>query len=118
MNGSVVDASVAVKWPVDEIHSDKAFALARSWARSGIQPVAPYLMPVEAASALYRRVVRRGVSLEAATWLLDGLSNAGIELREPAGVHSKAIELADRLRQGPVYVAHYLLLRHGRDEVI
>jgi predicted nucleic acid-binding protein len=69
----VVDASLAVKWLVREIHSDKAYALAHSWAREGVSPMVPYLMPVEVANALYKRVIRKEVSLQEATSLLDAL---------------------------------------------
>ena len=111
MNGSVViDASLAVKWLVSEVHTKRAFALAHAWARAGIQPVAPYLMPVEVANALYRRALRGDMSVVAATTLLDGLLNAGIELREPRGLHRRAIELAAQLRQEAAYDAHYLSL--------
>jgi len=111
MNGSVViDASLAVKWLVNEVHTERALSLARTWARAGIQPVAPYLMPVEVANALYRRALRGDISVVAATTLLDGLLNAGIELREPRGLHRRAIELADQLHQEAAYDAHYLSL--------
>lgn len=111
MNGSVVvDASLAVKWLVNEVYTDRAFALARSWAKAGIQPVAPYLMPVEVANALYRRALRGDISIAAATTLLDGLLNAGIELREPRGLHRRAIEVAAQLHQEAAYDAHYLSL--------
>lgn len=54
MNGQVVvDARLAVKWLLNEVHTEKAIALARSWTRSGVQPVSPYLMPVEVANALH-----------------------------------------------------------------
>ena len=106
----VVDASLATKWLVNEVHTDKAFALARSWARSGIQPMAPYLMPVEVANALHRRVTSGQVSLGVATRLLESPVDSGIELREPVGLHHKAVKLASRLRQGAVYDAHYLAL--------
>ena len=106
----VVDASLAVKWLVPEVHSDKAYTLARSWAAEGTQPIAPYLMPVEVANALHRRVVRREVTVAAATGLLESLLASGIELREPARLHSRALELADRLGQNAAYDAHYLAL--------
>ncbi len=74
MNGFVaIDASVAVKWLVNEVYTDKAFELARSWAYSGIQPVAPYLMPVEVANVLYRRLLRTEISLTDSMLLIDGL---------------------------------------------
>ena len=104
----VVDASLAVKWLVREVHSDKAYALARSWAREEVYPMAPYLMPVEVANALYKRVKCEEISLAEATSLLDGLLSTRIELREPAGVHVKAMELAAELKQDAVYDAHYL----------
>jgi predicted nucleic acid-binding protein len=106
----VVDASLAVKWLVSEVHSDKAYGLARSWAQAEMQPVAPYLMPVEVANALHRRVLRKEITLDAATRLVEGLLASGIELREPQRIHSMALGLADRLRQDAVYDAHYLAL--------
>lgn len=116
MNGLVVvDASVTVKWLVSEIHSENALALARSWAQAGAQPVAPYLMPVEVANALHRRVVRKEVTVEAAVQLLEGLLASGIELREPPRIHSRALELAEHLQQGAAYDAHYLALAETLD---
>ena len=111
MNGRVVvDASVAVKWLVNEIYSEQALALARSWARSNIQPTAPYLMPIEVANALYRRVLRGELSAQAAAMLIDGLLDSGMDLREPIGLHTRAIEIAAQLGQDAVYDAHYLSL--------
>jgi predicted nucleic acid-binding protein len=111
----VVDASLAVKWLVHEVHSDKAYALARSWAREEVYPMAPYLMPVEVANALYKRVKREEISLAEATSLLDGLLSTRIELREPAGVHVKAMELTAELKQDAVYDEHYLALTEARN---
>ena len=111
----VVDASVTVKWLVNEVHSENAHALARSWAQAGTQPVAPYLMPVEVANALHRRVVRKEVSVEAAVHLLEGLLASGIEFREPPRIHSRALELAEQLQQGAAYDAHYLALAETLD---
>jgi len=111
MNGLVVvDASLAVKWLLPEVHSDKAYTLARSWAADGTQPIAPYLMPVEVANALHRRVVRNEVTAETATRLLENLLASGIELREPSRLHSRALVLASQLRQDAAYDAHYLAL--------
>jgi len=72
--------------------------------------MAPYLMPVEVANALYKRVMRQEISLQEAAALLDGLLSTRIELHEPAGVHIKAMELAAELKQDAVYDAHYLAL--------
>jgi predicted nucleic acid-binding protein len=67
-------------------------------------------MPVEVANALHRRVVRNELTLETATRLLENLLATGIELQEPPQLHSRAMELASRLRQDAVYDAHYLAL--------
>jgi predicted nucleic acid-binding protein len=76
----VVDAGLAVKWLVREVHSDEAYTLARSWAQEDVYPMAPYLMPVEVANALYRRVIRQEISLKEATSLLNALFSTGQEL--------------------------------------
>ena len=106
----VVDASLAVKWLVSEVHSDKAFALAHTWASRATQPVAPHLMPVEVANALHRRVLRQEATRETAIRLMESLLASGIELRETRDLHRRALVLAGRLRQNAVYDAHYLAL--------
>jgi predicted nucleic acid-binding protein len=116
VNGQVVvDASLAAKWLVNEAHSEKALTLALSWARGGVQPVAPYLMPVEVANALYRRVVRAQMTLDVAIRLLDALVESGIQLREPSGLHRRSVELAAQLHQNAAYDSHYLALAEQLD---
>ena len=111
MNGfAVVDASLATKWLLDEDNSDRAHALARMWADDGTLPVAPYLLPVEVANVLHRRVVRGDLSLEVAVSLIETLLASGVELRETQQIHVRALELADELGQGAVYDSHYLAL--------
>ena len=59
MNGSVVvDASLAVKWLIEEDDSDKAHAVLQSWVAQDITRMAPHFMPFEVANALHRRVLR------------------------------------------------------------
>ena len=111
MNGPVVvDASLAVKWLVKEEYSDQAIDLARFWESEGSKPAAPYLMPVEVANALHRRVVRSELTVAAATRLLEYLVASGIELQETPYLHGRAMELAAQLRQGAVYDSRYLAL--------
>lgn len=106
----VVDASLVVKWLVREPDSGAARSLARTWARDGITPAAPYLMPVEVSNALHRRVVRGELTVAAAARLLETLLASGIELLEPLRLHSRALELAGRLGQAAAYDSHYLAL--------
>ncbi len=106
----VVDASLAFKWLVSEENSDRAQSISRSWANDGIQTVAPYLMPVEVANALHRRVARGELTVSDAVRLLEYLLASGIELRDEPGLNARALQLASRLQQGAVYDAHYLAL--------
>ena len=111
MNGIVVvDASLAFKWLVSEENSDLAQSISRSWAKNSIQAAAPYLMPVEVANALHRRVVRGELTVEDAVRLLEYLLASGIELRDEPDLHTRALQVASRLHQGAVYDAHYLAL--------
>ena len=111
MNGIVVvDASLAFKWLVSEENSDLAQSISRSWANNGIQVVAPYLMPVEVANALRRRVVRGELTLDDAVQLLEYLLASGIELRDEPNLHARALQVQVDLNQGAVYDAHYLAL--------
>ena len=116
MNGVViVDASLAVKWLVREEHSDEARAISRSWANQGVRTAAPYLMPVEVANALHRRVFRGELAADDAARLLENLLASGIELREHPGIHVTALEVASELAQGAVYDSHYLALAQKLD---
>lgn len=67
-------------------------------------------MPFEAANALYRRVVRGELTIEAAADLMNSLLGSRLELHETPDLHRRALELAGQLGQGAVYDAHYLAL--------
>ena len=59
VNGSVVvDASLAVKWLVEEDDSDKAHTALQARVAQDITRIARHLMPFEVANALHRRVLR------------------------------------------------------------
>ena len=105
-----MDASLVVKWLVEEEDSRTAVALADSWYSSGMQPVAPPLMAIEVANALYRRVVRGELGVANAARLLENLLASGVELRDTPGLLSRTLELSLHLRQGAVYDSHYLAL--------
>ncbi len=106
----VVDASLAFKWLVKEIHTDEANDLGRWWNNQGTRIAAPYLMPVEVTNALHRRVARGELTLEAATQRVQSLLSSGLELHQPSQLYGRALELASQLGQGAAYDAHYLAL--------
>ncbi|MDE2816500.1 MAG: type II toxin-antitoxin system VapC family toxin [Chloroflexota bacterium] len=106
----VVDASLAFKWLVREIHTVEANALGRLWNIQGTQIAAPYLMPVEVTNALHQKVRRGELTVEAAKQRLESLLSSGLELHQPPGLYGKALELASRLGQSAAYDVHYLAL--------
>ena len=111
MNGSVVvDASLAVKWLVEEDDSDKAHAALQSWVAQDITPISPHLMPCEVANALHRRVLRGELNIGDSIRMIARLLESRLELHQPPGLHVRALQLASQLKRGAAYDPHYLAL--------
>ena len=111
MSGSVVvDASLAVKWLVEEHDSDKAHTALESWIAQDVTRIAPHLLPFEVANALHRRVLRGELSVDNSVRMMARLLQSQLELHQPPGLHVRALQLASQLRQNAVYDAHYLAL--------
>jgi predicted nucleic acid-binding protein len=106
----VVDASFAAMWAVPEPFSDRALALADDWARNTTGLLAPCLLVPEVTNALYKRVVRRELTLLEAQRALDIVLGFSIEIREEPGVPHRAMEWASRLGQPAAYDMQYLAL--------
>lgn len=109
----VVDASVGVKWVVDEAGSDLATALI-----PGRLLVIPALFWVEAANVLATKARRGELSAEAAADAWRDLALAPLETvpLEPAALEP-ALGLALDLRH-PVYDCCYLALARARRTVL
>ena len=101
----VVDASVAVKWVVPEALSDNADRL----LASGEELVAPDLLPVEAANALWKKTTRKELAPREADQALALLFASGLVLQPTGPLLARAMALAHRLRH-PVYDCVYLAL--------
>lgn len=111
MNGSVVvDASLVVKWLVEEDDSDKAHAVLQSWVTRDVSRIAPHLLAFEVANALHRRVLRGELSVDESTRMIARLLESRLEFHQPPGLHVRALRLASQLNQNAVYDAHYLAL--------
>ena len=111
MNGSVVvDASLAVKWLVEEDDSDKAHAALHSWVAQGIARIAPHLMPFEVANALHRRVLRGELTVDDSIRMIARLLESRLALHQPPDLHVRALQLASQLNQNAAYDAHCLAL--------
>ena len=106
-----VDASVAVKWVLNEERSDRARALYQAALRAGESIVAPPLLPLEVTNILRQRMrAKDGLSLMEAARQLDDFLTFPIDFRNPVGLNYWAFVLADALDLPATYDAHYLAL--------
>jgi predicted nucleic acid-binding protein len=106
-----VDASVAIKWLLNEERSDRAVALYGATANANQPIVAPPLLPLEITNILRQRMrTQDGISLTRATEHLAAFLALPIEFHNPAGLHHEALVLADALDLPATYDAHYLAL--------
>lgn len=102
MESAVIDASVAIKWTIEEENSPEALALA---SRSSL--IAPYLLLTECANILWRKVRFGQVTArDALEWHSD-LSHAPIEYLSDHVLLPRALALAFALDH-PVYDCLYL----------
>jgi predicted nucleic acid-binding protein len=101
----VVDASIAVKWVIPEVLSDHADRV-----RDGAEDVlAPDLLLVEVANALWKKTTAREISGREADAAFDLVRRSGIDLRGTGPLLPRAMDLARRLGH-PVYDCVYLAL--------
>ncbi|MDE0060553.1 MAG: type II toxin-antitoxin system VapC family toxin [Defluviicoccus sp.] len=104
--GYVVDASVVVKWLVDEVHSTEAAEL----LNGGSTFVAPALVFAEAANALWAMHRRGHVGVDDLTEAVETLRTAPISLPvSMLQLTPASARLADDLDH-PVYDCFYLAL--------
>ena len=106
----VVDASLTVKWLVEEEDSDKAHAVLQSWVAQDVTRLAPNLMPFEVAHALHRRVLCGELNVGDSSRMIARLLESRLELHQTPSLHVRALQLASQLKQGAAYDAHYLAL--------
>ena len=111
----VVDASVAVKWLVEEIYSRQADNLLAAWDQDNTRIAGPHLLPVEVSNALYKRVRQHQIALDTAVQLEAEFLGSDIELIQSASLHLLAIRLASALDQPATYDSHYLALAESLD---
>lgn len=102
MEALVIDASIAVKWVVEEEGTGAALGL-----RSGFRFLAPELMIAECANILWKKVKRGELVPGEARMASQLLERAGIEFVSMQGTLVQATELAVSLSH-PAYDCIYL----------
>lgn len=103
----VVDASVIVKWFVEEEHSDKALSLRDSYVAGELRIAAPELMPFEVLNALYYKGLFSESDLKEISEALEAYS---FELYPLRGEYmQKTVEVAFK-NDITIYDASYVAL--------
>lgn len=94
----VIDASVAIKWYLDEPLADAALRLAVAEP----DPIAPDLIVAEVGNALWRRRRQGDISAAQVTAAASALPHAFSELVAAAELISDALRIAEQLDH-PIY---------------
>lgn len=102
-SGWIVDASVAVKWVVEEEFSDAARLLA------GEALYAPDLLYIECANILWKKAMKGDLTPSEAARALSELRTSPVKIIVSAPVLERALAMAEVLRH-PVYDCVYLAL--------
>jgi predicted nucleic acid-binding protein len=101
----VVDASVAVKWFIPEIHS----AVSLRFLDPRIDLFAPDMIRAEIGNALWKRMRRRELTSAEAIQILESLETIGLDIRSSFVLLPSALALANALDR-TVYDSVYLAL--------
>lgn len=113
----VVDASLALKWVLNEPDSDRALALLNEWNVHGVVLLAPSLLSFEVSNALYKNFRRNKLTFDQATRTIDEVLSLGIvlEFSETSALGKRALELANQYSLPAAYDAHYLAMAERED---
>ena len=106
----VTDASLLVKLLIIEQFSDQAERLVKFWAATGIRMAAPDFIHAEVASAVYKKMSARIISLDRAMELMSEFYRMDINFHQSSRLHRRAMDLALELGQRMPYDSHYLAL--------
>ena len=111
-NVVVVDASIALKWTINETDSSTALALLSNWTDKEIEVHAPSLLVYEVTNALYRRVRRCEIPFEDARRGLTEIIFKVVEFDFPEDpdFNIRAMELGQQFGLPAAYDSHYLAL--------
>ena len=106
----VVDASVAVKWFVPEIHAGRAASL----LGGRFQLLAPDLLLAEAANTIWKKAARGELSEAEARQLVTAICETPIEMTPSRDIVAPAYEIAIRFGR-TVYDSLYVALAVARE---
>jgi predicted nucleic acid-binding protein len=116
-NVVIVDASIAIKWTLNETDSSTALALLASWTDRGIDVHAPALLAYEVTNALYRRVRKGVIPFDDARRGLTEIIFKVVEFDFPEDpvTNIRAMELGQQFGLPAAYDSHYLALAERKE---
>ena len=114
MSKLVLDANVALRFVLNEEHSDKARKLIDEYRRGIHELLAPNYFPVEVANALTRAERRRAIPPGQASVLLDDIMAHCPALHDALPLLARATDLSSRSRAS-IYDCLYLTLAEDCD---
>jgi predicted nucleic acid-binding protein len=108
----VVDASLALKWVLDEPDSIAAVQLLNSWTNQATKVIAPALLTYEIANTLHRQVIKGKITYDEAKQGLEDIYATGILLTflRYEDISVRALKFAQDFQLPATYDAHYLAL--------
>jgi predicted nucleic acid-binding protein len=106
----VVDASLALKWVLEEPYSSEAHGLLEYWGGQRRKLLAPALFLYEVTNALAKRIQRQHLTLQQAKERLRFFLENGPLLKQIGAIHVRALEVMERFGLPTAYDAHYLAL--------
>ena len=108
----VVDASVALKWVLQETDSDRATMLLDTWINESKQIIAPALFTYEVTNIIYRQIGKGQLTFDEAALGLRKLFSIGVSLvfSDSQEISLQAVRIAHQFHLPASYDAHYLAL--------
>lgn len=110
----VLDASIAVKWRLQEHDSAEALSLLADIDARAVEVVAPNTFPVEVAHALTKAERRGLIPTGEASLGLEDIMTAAVTLFDSIPILPRAVELASKKRIG-VYDCLYVAFAEDLD---
>ena len=113
----VVDASIALKWTINEDDSNTALALLADWTYRGIEVHAPPLLAYEVTNELYRRISKGEIPFYDARRGLTEIIYKVIDFEYPEepDFNIRAMELGQQFGLPATYDSHYLALAESKE---
>ena len=110
MTRIVVDASIAVKWFIPEVHSEAA----KRVLEADHELIAPELILAEVASALWKKRRRGELPADAARDMVADFRRYPIRMATLTSLSTAAFDIAERLERS-IYDCFYLALAEHAD---